>query len=87
MLPVLLDNDPVGPSTVRALEQIFVRVDGRAIAVNGASVVAHGDPPHASATMVATATGVKIDGVPVCRSTDAATCGHVATATSHVTAT
>lgn len=62
------------------------------VIANGAHVVRVGDPvashpkdyPHTSAVMAAGSSTVFVNGIPVCRAGDAASCGHVATGSSDV---
>lgn len=77
--------DSAGGGTITAVGQTFVRIDGVLWVTVGDPVASHGTGSHSSATMAAGATFVSIDGVAVCRASDAATCGHLATGSGHVT--
>jgi len=59
-------------------------VEGRPIAVVGASIAGHGLPPHNSPVMVQGSSTVIANGIFVCRQGDAASCGHTATGSSNV---
>lgn len=61
-----------------------VFVEGSKASLNGDAVASHGSSPHSSATMVATTTKVFIEGTPVVRQGDLATCGHPATGSTKV---
>ena len=63
-----------------------VRINGSSVAVTGASVASHGTGPHASPTMSGHSSTVRANGIFICRAGDAATCGHVATGSSTVSA-
>ncbi len=76
--------DTAGGGVITAVGQAFVKIDGALWIVVGDPVASHGTGGHASATMAAGATFVSIDGVPVCRLGDAATCGHTATGSGFV---
>lgn len=64
--------------------QAFARINGRLISVVGVEVSTHppGSPPHKAPSQggtCLTATGspiARINGIPVCRDADLATCGH-----------
>ena len=76
--------DSAGGGIITSAVQAFVSIDGRRWIVVGDPVAAHGSGSHNSATMAAGAGFVSIDGVPVCRLGDAATCGHTATGSGFV---
>ncbi len=63
-----------------------VIVNGSPVSVIGDSVAGHGDPPHASPTMVAGSGTVIAGGIGVVRAGDAASCGHTASGSSDVIA-
>ena len=63
-----------------------VRINGSSVVVTGASVASHGTGPHASPTMSGHSSTVRANGIFICRAGDAATCGHVATGSSTVSA-
>ncbi|PNX49193.1 MAG: hypothetical protein BV459_00540 [Thermoplasmata archaeon M11B2D] len=66
--------------------QTFVTSDGIPMSVLGDPVAPHPPPlpPHFVATMAQGSVFVKIDGIPVVRAGDAASCGHTASGSSHV---
>lgn len=76
--------DTAGGGIITAVGQAFVTIDGALWTTVGDPVAAHGSGSHNAATMAAGATFVSIDGVPVCRLGDAATCGHTATGSGFV---
>ena len=63
--------------------QDWARVDGALIVVRGGAVASHPPCPnpaiHCSAQMVGATEHMRIDGIPVVRAGDAATCGHPST--------
>ena len=63
-----------------------VFVNGKPIAVKGATVAGHGTGPHAAPTMSEASTKVYANGIGVCRAGDKATCGDAATGSSNVNA-
>lgn len=54
-------------------------VEGQPIVLKGDPVSAHGLPPHAAPVMAAGSSWMTLNGVPVVRALNAATCGHAAT--------
>jgi uncharacterized Zn-binding protein involved in type VI secretion len=63
-----------------------VHVNNNPIAVQGASIVGHGRGPHSSPVMVGSLGSVRAHNIPVCRSGDSASCGHVASGSGNVNA-
>lgn len=61
-----------------------VFINGKNVAVMGATVAGHGSAPHASPTMQGHSSRVFANGLPICREGDAATCGHSATGSGNV---
>jgi uncharacterized Zn-binding protein involved in type VI secretion len=61
-----------------------VYVNGALIEVQGGPVQGHGIGPHASPTMVGASGTVYANGIAVCRSGDAASCGHIASGSGDV---
>lgn len=61
-----------------------VFVNGAPIAVQGAAVAGHGEPPHSAPVMVGHSATVFACGIPVCRQGDEASCGHPATGSTNV---
>lgn len=59
-------------------------VNGVPVAVLGANVAGHGDPPHAAPVMVQASPNVFANNIAVCREGDQASCGHSATGSSNV---
>lgn len=64
--------------------QVFVLVEGFPAAVVGSPVASHGGGPHSAATLVVGSLFVRINGLPVVRAGDVASCGHVATGSAVV---
>lgn len=62
-----------------------VTVDGFPIAVVGTPITPHGRAPHSAPTMAKGSPNVFAGGLPVCGTTDVATCGHPLISTSRVT--
>ena len=56
--------------------QSFVYANSSLIAVVGDAVAPHGDAPHSAPTLVTGSATVFINGIPVCRQGDLASCGH-----------
>lgn len=63
-----------------------VFVNGKPIAVKGATVAGHGTGVHAAPVMDGASSKVFAGGIAVCRAGDAATCGDVATGSPTVNA-
>lgn len=63
-----------------------VFVNGSGAVVIGASVTQHGSAPHAKPTLNIGSGTVFVNGKPLVRSGDKATCGHAATGSSNVSA-
>jgi len=63
-----------------------VRVNGAPVVVRGTLVAPHGRDAHENAVMVGASVSVRAGGIPVCRSGDAASCGHVDTGSGDVSA-
>lgn len=61
-----------------------VLVNGSPVAVKGAAVAGHGRSPHSSPVMAGASGSVKANGIPICRSGDAASCGHAASGSPNV---
>jgi len=59
-----------------------VIVNGSPIVLVGAAVTGHGVGVHASPTMAEGSSTVFVNGIPVCRTGDAASCGHTLSAGS-----
>lgn len=69
-----VDQDLVGGGQVIATT-LFTTSYGKKIARDGDSVTPHGVGPHAAATLIASQTQFIVEGKPVCRIGDSATCG------------
>lgn len=54
-------------------------VEGQPIVLQGDAVMGHGLPPHAGPTMAEGSAWMTINGVPVVRAGNKATCGHAST--------
>lgn len=69
--------------------QSWVYTDGALDVVRGDAVASHAPcpdvPTHCAATMTGASAWDYIDGVPVCRAGDAASCGHASTGSDWVT--
>ena len=82
----LVGVDTAG-GTITGQLQSRVFVDGNPISVVGDPVAPHAPCPlvpiHCSATMAEGSPRVTIDGIPICRAGDEATCGHPATGQTH----
>lgn len=63
-----------------------VRVNGFSIACSGASIASHGVGVHSSPKMASKSATVFAGGIGVCRSGDAASCGHTASGSPDVNA-
>lgn len=61
-----------------------VFVNGKNVAVMGAAITDHGTGAHNAPTMSGHSATVFANGLPICRSGDAATCGHAASGSSNV---
>lgn len=59
--------------------QNFVYCNGALVSVVGDAVAGHGPGVHAGPTMAQGSSSVFINGIPVCRQGDLATCGDAAT--------
>lgn len=63
-----------------------VFVNGASAVRIGDSVAGHGNSPHNSPKMAKGSSTVIINGIPVCRAGDTATCGHAASGSGNVNA-
>jgi len=61
-----------------------VYVNGALWTVKGTPVAGHGVPPHDAPVMVGSSGTVFAEGIAVCRSGDAASCGHTASGSGDV---
>jgi len=61
-----------------------VYADGKNVAVLHAAVSPHGSGTHASAVMAQASSTVFANGIAICRSGDAASCGHIASGSNDV---
>ncbi len=66
--------------------QSTVKVNGKLVAVKGATIAPHGAGPHAAPVTKGCSSTVKAGGIPVVRAGDAASCGHPCTGASNVNA-
>lgn len=64
--------------------QTAVRVGGVPLVRVGDPVTPHGDGAHGGASMAAGSAIARVAGVPIVRAGDPATCGHLASGSSHV---
>ena len=63
--------------------QGWFQVEGQLVVLLGDPVTPHGPPPHSPLPVMAQASDwMTIDGVPVCRAGNAASCGHPTTGRS-----
>ena len=63
-----------------------VFVNGALAQVLGGPVQGHGKSPHSSPRMVGASRSVFVQGIPVCRAGDKASCGHGSTGSNNVSA-
>jgi uncharacterized Zn-binding protein involved in type VI secretion len=78
-----VNEDSAGGTIIGVLApRVFV--NGKPIAVQGAAVAGHGDPPHAAPVMTGHSDTVFAHGIPICRQGDAAICDHPATDSDNV---
>lgn len=81
--PIAIHGDKVGGGDIIA-SSVNVKVyGGQKVARHGDPVTPHGTGPHAAATLIASQTDVLVEGIPVCRHGDFATCGHTIDTTSN----
>lgn len=66
--------------------QSTVYAESTLVSVVGDSISPHGKGNHAGAVMVTGSANVFVDGIPVCRDGDLASCGHPASASNSVIA-
>ena len=82
MRPASRCNDDTAGGTIRP-RQTFVTIDGQPWAIIGSPVDPHPPcpeaPEHCAPIMATGSLLATIDGVPVCREGDLASCGHAAT--------
>lgn len=76
MSAIVLNGDIVGGSAIATESNVYV--NGKNVVCVGDSITAHGDGGHSGAVMVEGSSKVFINGRAVCRSGDAASCGHTA---------
>lgn len=80
---VCIDTDTAGGDIIASAST--VKFNDEKVVLDGDNVEPHGDPPHASPTMVASLNStVKIEDKLVCVAGDSATCGHTATGSATV---
>ena len=79
--------DDCGTGLIRNTQGIRCTIGGNAIAVRGDSVDAHppcpDQPAHCNATTQGASSGLTINGIPIIREGDLATCGHPATGSTN----
>jgi len=63
-----------------------VFVNGYEAIVLNDKVAGHGKPPHSAPVMSTASPNIFIQGIPVCRQGDTASCGHATTGSLNVTA-
>jgi uncharacterized Zn-binding protein involved in type VI secretion len=61
-----------------------VHIEGKPAVRIGDSINPHGRPPHTHAVMASGSSSVFVNNIPVCRSGDTATCGHVTSGSGSV---
>lgn len=76
MPPVNRVNLSTAGGLITGSPQTGFIVDGYAVAVDGSSIASHGDSPHNAAVTANGQPRFRIDGIPVNRDGDIATCGH-----------
>ena len=83
MAEITLDGDTAG-GAISASSGVLI--DGRHISVNGDPIAGHAPCPvvaiHCAPDTANGLAGITIDGIPIIRAGDSATCGHQATASS-----
>ncbi len=62
--------------------QGWFRVDGQPVVLLGDPVAPHGPALHLAPVMVEASVWLRLDGVPVCRAGNIASCGHATTGAS-----
>jgi uncharacterized Zn-binding protein involved in type VI secretion len=80
-----LDGDFVVPETREGAvtaTATHMTINGRAVVRLHDKVAPHGNGEHAAATMKEATSGLSVQGQPVCRDGDAASCGHRIKATA-----
>ncbi len=77
--PIAVKSKDSAGGTQLAGGQSFFKVDSEPVILLGDAVAAHGLPPHASPVMATASGWMKINGIPVCRQGDIASCGHPST--------
>lgn len=70
--------DSAGGQQLNGSQDTFT-VDGEPVVLKGDPVAPHGDGEHAHATMVEGSSWMTLNGVPVVREGNKASCGHVTT--------
>jgi len=83
MSGIVRTNDDTAGGTIRP-SQTFAKINGQPIGIIGCPVDPHDpcwvpDPPHCAAVMAQGSAIAKINGIPICRAGDQASCGHPAT--------
>ena len=63
-----------------------ILINGFPATVLGDAVAGHGKGAHAGPVMVGSSSSVFCEGLPVCRMTDVASCGHISTGSENVMA-
>jgi uncharacterized Zn-binding protein involved in type VI secretion len=76
MPAIVLNGDIVGGSAIATESSVYI--NGKNVVCVGDSITPHGDGGHSGAVMVQGSSTVFIGGKAVCRSGDAASCGHTA---------
>lgn len=71
------DIDTAGGGRLQSVRQSFVRCDGRLVIVVGDEVLPH--DTHSDAVVAGGSGSTRINGIPVAREGDPASCGHVCT--------
>lgn len=76
--------DTAGGPILTGSSNVFV--NGSAAAIQGAEVQPHGSSPHSKSTVNVGSKTVFVNGKPLVRAGDKATCGHATTGSSNVSA-
>ncbi|MFC4213990.1 PAAR domain-containing protein [Pseudophaeobacter arcticus] len=78
-----ISQDAAGGTLIGVLAPTVV-VNGSPVAVLDCAVEGHGLVPHAAPVMAEASGTVFAGGIPLCRTGDAASCGHLATGSTNV---
>lgn len=77
-----LGLDSAGGTLISGSDNVYIN-SANAVRI-GDVVASHGDNPHTSPVMATGSSITFVNGIPLCRTGDSATCGHLATGSSDV---